>query len=141
MSIPFGPGIDELRKRAANELRRIVRELADASGMDNKQIAMRMGYKSRDIVSIMRNHQYGQQLYPEWALFAFLLAVGVRYQEDVEYVLGVYAFASGRTATRLHTEIIHPTQRKWWEIQPEPTTEEITVPRAQRREFEHILLT
>src|SRR6266513_1414017 len=138
MSVPFGPPIAELHKRAADELRRIVRELCAVSTLTNEQIADLMGYKSRNIISIMRNYQYGLPLYPEWALFAFLLAVGVRDVDDVNYVFSVYDFVSGRTAARMDSVVSRPTRTEWWHEQS-PTTEEVTLLPVRRYEREHVL--
>lgn len=139
MNGSFASATDEFRKRAADELRRIVCELILLSNLTNEQIADLMGYKSRNIVSSMRNYQYGFTLYPEWALFAFLLAVGVREAEDVDYVFGIYDFVSGRDTARIQT-VIRPTRREWWRTPHiAPTTDDITLDRNKRAPFERLL--
>jgi hypothetical protein len=142
MSVSFVSAGDGFRKRAADELRRIVCELILVSGLNNEQIADLMGYKSRNIVSIMRNYQDGLPLYSGRALFAFLLAVGVRYAEDIDYVFGIYDIVAGRETTRAQT-VIRPTRRDWWREQKlsDPTTDNVTLDRSQQREFARLILS
>lgn len=120
-----------LAVRAAEELRRIIYELIIASGLSNEAIAERMGYKSRVIVSVMRNHKPGEPLYPKSALFAFLHAVGVSHAEDVRYVSQIYDYAAGRETSE--HEIVQRPVRRNWQQEDGPDTSALTLSTAQHR--------
>jgi hypothetical protein len=135
--------IERQRKRAAEELTRIICELLALSGKTQMQMAEMMGYSSRRPIWDMCNYRYGQHLYPEWRLSSFLSAVGVRWPQDVNRVFSIYDSVAGRDTTRELPSIHYDPALYRWVRQEEkpsdPETETLTMDHNKQREYQRLI--